>query len=391
MTSEPTADLGPVERARREAADVAIVGGGFAGSLAAIVLGGAGHKVMLIERAEASANVFRAEKFAGDQLELLGELDLRDAFKAASTQANSFINIRGRLIVDRLESEQYNMPYAKMVEALRARIPLNVAFKRGRVENIETSEDIQRITLANGETIPARLVVLATGVGDALRRQLGVERVRAHPQPTISAGFSILPPTGGFRFPALTAYGEAQGDSIDYLSLFPIGATMRGNLFMFSQIDDPRLLALKERGMEALFALLPGLRPWLHDCQWMGDVALFPVELYKCVNVVREGVVLIGDSFRTSCPAVGTGLSCAMVDVLRLRDHVAEWLATPGMGREKIAGFYDDPIKRARDESTHERAFRRRDAVNTVSRAHKLYRAAHFAKRGLRDRLGLGA
>jgi 2-polyprenyl-6-methoxyphenol hydroxylase-like FAD-dependent oxidoreductase len=121
------------------------------------------------------------------------------------------------------------------------------------------------------------------------------------------------------------------------------------------------------------------------------DVATFSVEIARCANFVREGVVLIGDSFRTSCPAVGTGLSCAMVDVLRLRDHVAEWLKTPGMGREKIVAFYNDPIKRARDESTHERAFRRRDAVNTVSRAHKLYRAAHFAKRGLRDRLGLGA
>ncbi len=45
----------------------------------------------------------------------------------------------------------------------------------------------------------------------------------------------------------------------------------------------------------------------------------------------------------------------------------------------------------ARDESTHELAFRRRDAVKNVSPAHKLYRAAHFAKRGLRDRLGINA
>ncbi len=160
---------------------------------------------------------------------------------------------------------------------------------------------------------------------------------------------------------------------------------------MFSHVRDPRLLALKDRGLDALFDLLPGLRPWLDGSEWVGDVAIFPVELYKCANVVCDGVVLIGDSFRTSCPAVGTGLSCALVDVLRLRDHVAEWLATPGMGREKIAAFYNDPIKRARDESTHELAFRRREAVNTVSRAHKLYRAAHFAKRGLRDRLGLRA
>ncbi|MBZ9683860.1 MULTISPECIES: hypothetical protein [unclassified Mesorhizobium] len=30
--------------------------------------------------------------------------------------------------------------------------------------------------------------------------------------------------------------------------------------------------------------------------------------------------------------------------------HSAPWLATPGMGSEKISAFYDDPIKIAADE-----------------------------------------
>ncbi len=144
-------------------ADVAIIGGGFAGALAAIALGGAGRKVTLIERSKAIADVFRAEKIAGDQLPLLSQIGLLDAFKAASTPAKTFINIRGKLVIDRLDNQQYDMPYAKMVELLRARVPSDVAFHPGRVENIETSEDIQRITFANGETSLARLVILATG------------------------------------------------------------------------------------------------------------------------------------------------------------------------------------------------------------------------------------
>ncbi len=148
--------------------------------------------------------------------------------------------------------------------------------------------------------------------------------MQAHPQPTISAGFSILPPPGGVPLSRPHAYGESQGDGVDYLSLFPIDETMRANLFLFSHIRAPRLLTLSRRGMAALFDLLPGLRPWLNDCEWVGDVATFPVELYKYVNVLRGGVAVIGDSFRTSCPAVGAGLSSALVDVLRLRQHVVD-------------------------------------------------------------------
>ena len=82
--------------------DVAIVGGGFAGCLAAIVLGRAGHKVTLIDINPASPALFRAEKISGDQLLLLQEFGLLDDFKAASTPVVKFINIRGKRIVDLL-------------------------------------------------------------------------------------------------------------------------------------------------------------------------------------------------------------------------------------------------------------------------------------------------
>jgi 2-polyprenyl-6-methoxyphenol hydroxylase-like FAD-dependent oxidoreductase len=367
--------------------DVAIVGGGFAGCLAAIVLGRAGHKVTLIDINPASPALFRAEKISGDQLLLLQEFGLLDDFKAASTPVVKFINIRGKRIVDHPDVEEYCLLYPAMVELLRKRIPPNVLFKRGRVLDIDPSDCVQRVVLASGETINARLVVLATGQGEVLRRKLGFERRQMHPQQTLCVGFSIRPPDSGFHFPALAAYGERCGDGVDYLSLFPLGDGMRANLFLFSDVRDPRVGALRDEGMPALFDLLPGLRFWIDDCEWVGDVATFPVELSKCENVVRNGVVLIGDAHRTTCPAVGTGLSCVLVDVLRLRDHVASWLKTPGMEATKIASFYSDPVKTARDDSAFQLAFLRRSAIMQSSLAHQVRLAAHFAKRGLRDRL----
>ena len=69
-------------------------------------------------------------------------------------------------------------------------------------------------------------------------------------------------------------------------------------------------------------------------------------------------MVLVGDAFATSCPAAGTGAGKALMDVERLCNvHIPQWLATPGMGAEKIAAFYDDPVKNAYDAWCNKKAF----------------------------------
>jgi 2-polyprenyl-6-methoxyphenol hydroxylase-like FAD-dependent oxidoreductase len=370
----------------KEPFDIAIIGGGFAGTLTAVMLGRAGHKVVLIDIHAASPALFRAEKVCGDQLDLLRQCDLLDAFRAASTPVERFINIRGKRIVDRPFVEDHGLLYPAMINLLRANLPSNLVFRLGHVTNITTSTDIQCIALSKGEPIEARLAVIATGSGDALHRKLGFRFRQVHPLPTLCVGFSLTPPTSGFRFPALTAYGERQGDNIDYLSIFPLGNVMRANLFVFSGVNDPRIAALRKQGLPALFDFLPGTKPWLAGCSLTDTVAMFVVKLTECENAVRNGVVLIGDAFRVSCPSVGTGLSCALMDVLRLREYVKEWLKTPGMGAEKIMAFYADPAKVMLDTSAQRKALERRDAVTKTSLMHCIRRSAHFTKLTLRSR-----
>ena len=40
-----------------------------------------------------------------------------------------------------------------------------------------------------------------------------------------------------------------------------------------------------------------------------------------------------------------------------LIQRLTRWLATPGMGEAKIAAFYDDPVKKASDDSSAAKAF----------------------------------
>ena len=76
---------------------------------------------------------------------------------------------------------------------------------------------------------------------------------------------------------------------------------------------------------------------------------------------VQPGLVLVGDAFATSCPAAGTGCNKVFTDVERLcGTYVPRWLATPGMGAEKIAAFYEDAAKVAADAQSQDKAYRLR-------------------------------
>ena len=59
--------------------------------------------------------------------------------------------------------------------------------------DVSTSAERQKLTLSNGETISARLVVLANGLNVGLRRNLGIERQIISACHSISIGFDLVP------------------------------------------------------------------------------------------------------------------------------------------------------------------------------------------------------
>jgi 2-polyprenyl-6-methoxyphenol hydroxylase-like FAD-dependent oxidoreductase len=224
---------------------------------------------------------------------------------------------------------------------------------------VSTGADRQTMVLSNGEKIGARLIVLATGLNNALRRMLGIGRVEFSSCHSLSIGFDVVPTGGGrFEFPALTYYPERTAERISYLTLFPVGAAMRANLFLYREPRDPWLKRLRDEPRETLHAAMPGLRKLSGDFAVAGDISIRPVDLCAVKGHRQPGVVLVGDAFATSCPAAGTGLNKVFTDVERLCNvHVPRWFATPGMDAAKIAAFYDDPVKQACDSDSVARAF----------------------------------
>jgi 2-polyprenyl-6-methoxyphenol hydroxylase-like FAD-dependent oxidoreductase len=369
--------------------DVAIVGGGLAGSLAAAMLGRAGIDAVVIDPHPVYPPDFRCEKLDREQLGTLQQTGLADAVMSASTPDEECWVARFGRLVDKLPGvPQRGILYDTLVNTIRSKIPSNTEFIHAKVTGIATGRERQTVKLSNADEIEARLVVLATGLNVGLRQKLGIEREIISAGHSISIGFDVQPAgQNAFPFPALTYFTEKPADRMAYLTLFSIGGTVRANLFGYRDLHDPWLKQFRDQPRETLNALWPKLHEIMGDFTITGFVQIRPVDLYVTKGYRQNGVVLVGDAFSSSCPAAGTGARKALVDVERLCNvHIPRWLGSPGMGEAKISAFYDDPIKRACDTLSEKKAFRLRSySIDTAPH----WIALRFAKFVAHSGLGL--
>jgi 2-polyprenyl-6-methoxyphenol hydroxylase-like FAD-dependent oxidoreductase len=339
--------------------DIVIIGGGLAGSIAAAMLARAGIDAMLVDPHVVYPEDFRCEKFDGSQVRILEKTGLAESVLRATTPDREVWVARFGRMVEKRPGDQNGIYYAPLVNTVRAQIPEDLSFIHAKATEIATGADRQAVTLSNGERISARLVVLANGLNIGLRDKLGMTRKVISECHSISIGFDIKPAgRRAFDFSALTYYAERVADRTALLTLFPIGSVMRANLFVYRDMQDPWLRQMREAPQDTLFALMPGLRKLTGAFEVAGFVKIRPIDLYVTEGHRQAGIVLVGDAFATSCPAAGTGALKVLNDVERLCNvHIPQWLATPGMSAEKIAAFYDDPVKRACDDFSVAKAY----------------------------------
>ena len=339
--------------------DVAIAGGGLAGSIAAAMLGRAGYDAVMIDPRPVYRPDFRCEKIDGPQMRVLEKTGLADSVRRASTPDRmSWVACLGR-VVEKRPGDQWGILYDTLVNTIRSEIPPSVTVIYAMVTEIDNSAGRQIVSLSNGERVSARLVIVANGLNLGLRQKLGMERHVLSANHSISIGFDVEPAgRPSFEFPAVTCYSERPSEKIAYLTLFPIGSTMRANLFVYRDLHDPWLKLLRDAPVETMCAAMPRLRSIIGEFKVTGSVKIRPVDLCVTRGYEQPGVVLVGDAFSTSCPAAGTGTLKVFTDVERLCNvYIPRWLATPGMAEEKIGAFYTDPVKTACDAHSLAKAY----------------------------------
>ncbi|SHH51145.1 FAD-dependent oxidoreductase [Bradyrhizobium erythrophlei] len=363
--------------------DVAIVGGGLAGSIAAAMLGRDGIAAILIDPHTVYPPELRCEKLGGEQLNLLRKTGLADATLRATTLDGEVWEARFGYVVARKPSDQHGVMYDTLVNTVRMQIPENVETIHAKTSEISSSAERQKLVLSNGEEISARLVVFANGLNVGLRQTLGIKRKVISACHSVTLGFNLEPVgRAAFDFPALTYWPKRASSRMAYLSIFPINGTMRANLMVYRDMTDPWLPAFKQAPERAMVAIMPGLENMMDAFRVSGPVKIRPADLCVTEGHIRPGMVLVGDAFSTSCPAAGTGTTKVFTDVERLCNvYIPQWLSTEGMGAEKIAAFYDDAEKKACEARCLAKAYHLRSLSTDNGLSWRAQRWARFILR----------
>ncbi|TMJ06168.1 MAG: FAD-dependent monooxygenase [Alphaproteobacteria bacterium] len=324
--------------------DIAIVGAGLAGSLAATMLGRAGHSVTLIDPFASCPADFRCEKLEEAHVETLRKAGVLDAVLPASLRCDEIWVARLGRLAEIKQITEYGIDYSTLVNRLRSLVPADVAFVQSKATDVAVSPERQTLSLANGEQVSARLVIGANGV---MAGTIGARREisRCH---SVSIGFDV--DSSRWPFDALTYFGEDPVHRVAYLTLFPLPSGGRANLFVYRELNDPWLKRLRGNPAATIAESLPQLAQFTGPLRAAGPLKIRPVDLAMTDNVLHPGVALVGDAFSTACPVSGTGAAKALLDVERLCNvYVPAWLATPGMSVGKIAQYYNDAEKKRSD------------------------------------------
>lgn len=315
--------------------DVLIIGGGLAGASLACALRGSHLKVGLADRYPPRVpegwdpRVYAISPVNVEFLRRCGVWDLLDAARVAPVRRMDVAGDRGgRICFDAYESGLDALAW--MVESGRlARELWETARRQPNVSLLSPVEpaalrvaaDGAELTLADGRTLQAQLVVGADGVESWVRSQAGLaERTEPYHERGVVANFRSERPHHDtafqwFRADGVLAYLPLPGNQIS---------------IVWSTADDHADALLRLSGDEFCARVAAAGAHRLGRLELVTPPAAFPLRLMRVGEVVAPRVALIGDAAHAVHPLSGHGINLGFRDASSL----ADLLLTATAGRD---------------------------------------------------------
>ncbi len=331
---------------RREG-EVMVVGGGIAGSLAALVLARRGLEVTVVDPRRDPPAVFRNEKLGHEQIARLRDLGALHAFAEACWPAEGAPDAYPHGA--RPDLHDCGAPHADWIRAVRRAWPSSVRFVEGAVDDLVGPPGRREMVLADGRRLPARLAVLATGRLPTLADRLGLRREVVSAGHSVCLGFSVAPVPGL----AAQVFPVRPGSGLGYVSVFPMPGELRVNVFSFRDLRDPWTRGMSVDPVAGLADVAPEAAAALAGARLVRRCEARGTDLYVTRGHERlSDTVVIGDAFHAPCPASGTGMLRILNDVAVLARLAPAWLAAGGPDAAQVAAFYADGAKRKVDAAS---------------------------------------
>ncbi|MDB5394277.1 MAG: ubiH [Rhodospirillales bacterium] len=335
--------------------DVAIVGGGIAGTTFAAILGGAGLTVALIERqppaalkgsaydGRTTAITFGSRKVleaAGLWADLAPHACPIDDIRVADDASPLFLHFDSREVGDDplgsiVENRLIRKSLYKRISATATVTQIAPA----TVASLDTSGSLARLTLADGREIAADIVVGADGRDSFVRAAAGIETIgwaymqhaivtiMGHELPHDNVAVENFLPAGPFAMLPMTDASDGTHRSsivwTDHMDAVPL----------YMKLDLPAFEAeLQSRAGE-----------WLGRVWEIGPRFTYPLQLRHAKRYIAPRVALIADAAHVIHPIAGQGLNLGMRDIALLSELLVDRRRTGlDLGDPMLLKRYED-------------------------------------------------